>query len=206
MSTTTDLQELKINYLTQAQYDAAKSGGTVNENEIYMTPATGGGTSDYTDLFNKPQINSNTLTGNKTSANLGLQDTLVSGTNIKTINNQSLLGSGNISIAGGDYWEDVSNQFSSILTGSTYKVLESDLFWQISSSDMDFNNGFIQLPMAWAAYITPSLFITAIGIDLASGEFDKIIFSSDAMELADDFTSTQVMFSMLIPIEGRVLS
>ena len=29
------------------------------------------------------------------------QDTLVSGTNIKTINNQSLLGSGNISISGG---------------------------------------------------------------------------------------------------------
>ena len=32
----------------------------------------GGGTSDYTDLTNKPQINGNTLTGNKTAANLGL--------------------------------------------------------------------------------------------------------------------------------------
>jgi hypothetical protein len=31
----------------------------------------------------------------------GKQDTLVSGTNIKTINNQSLLGSGNIDIQGG---------------------------------------------------------------------------------------------------------
>lgn len=31
----------------------------------------------------------------------GKQDALVSGTSIKTINNQSLLGSGNISIAGG---------------------------------------------------------------------------------------------------------
>ena len=31
----------------------------------------------------------------------GLQETLVSGTNIKTINNQSLLGSGNIDIQGG---------------------------------------------------------------------------------------------------------
>ena len=30
---------------------------------------------------------------------LGKQDTLVSGTNIKTVNNQSLLGSGNISFA-----------------------------------------------------------------------------------------------------------
>lgn len=32
----------------------------------------------------------------------GKQDTLVSGTNIKTINNTSILGSGNISISGGD--------------------------------------------------------------------------------------------------------
>lgn len=34
--------------------------------------AGGGGTSDYTDLTNKPQINGNTLTGNKTAASLGL--------------------------------------------------------------------------------------------------------------------------------------
>lgn len=38
MSTTTDLTTLKINYLTQAQYDAAVSGGTINANELYMTP------------------------------------------------------------------------------------------------------------------------------------------------------------------------
>lgn len=46
MSTTTDLTTLKINYLTQAQYDVAKSGGTINENEIYMTP-----TGSLIDLF-----------------------------------------------------------------------------------------------------------------------------------------------------------
>ena len=43
----------------------------------------------------------------------GKQDTLVSGTSIKTINNQSLLGSGNISISGGSggasNWEDVGS-------------------------------------------------------------------------------------------------
>lgn len=36
-----------------------------------------------------------------TQAESGKQDTLVSGTNIKTVNNQSLLGSGNIEIQGG---------------------------------------------------------------------------------------------------------
>lgn len=36
-----------------------------------------------------------------TAATSGLQETLVSGTNIKTINNESILGSGNITIQGG---------------------------------------------------------------------------------------------------------
>ena len=58
----------------------------------------GGGTDDYTDLENKPKINNVTLSGNKTSSDLSLQDALVSGTNIKTINSTSLLGSGDISI------------------------------------------------------------------------------------------------------------
>ena len=40
MSTTTDLTTLKINYLTQAQYDTAKENNQINENEIYMTPMT----------------------------------------------------------------------------------------------------------------------------------------------------------------------
>lgn len=56
----------------------------------------GGGTSDYTQLTNKPSVNDVELSGNKTSTQLGLQSELVSGTNIKTINSESLLGSGNI--------------------------------------------------------------------------------------------------------------
>ena len=41
------------------------------------------------------------LWGKVKSALAGKQDTLVSGTNIKTVNNNSLLGSGNINIPGG---------------------------------------------------------------------------------------------------------
>ena len=52
---------------------------------------------DYNDLTNKPD-----LTVYATTTDLAAkQDTLVSGINIKTINNQSLLGSGNIDIQGG---------------------------------------------------------------------------------------------------------
>jgi hypothetical protein len=47
---------------------------------------------------NIKSINSQTLLG---SGNLTVQETLVSGTNIKTVNGQTLLGSGNITISGG---------------------------------------------------------------------------------------------------------
>ena len=78
---------------------------TINNQSILgsgnISISGGGGVSDYDQLSNRPQINNNTLTGDQSSSDLGLQDTLVSGTNIKTINNQSLLGSGNITISGG---------------------------------------------------------------------------------------------------------
>lgn len=76
--------------------------GIKNRYYIDLTkPSSGGGsggTDDYTDLTNKPKINSVTLSGNKSSSALGLQDELVSGTNIKTINSTSLLGEGNIDL------------------------------------------------------------------------------------------------------------
>lgn len=40
--------------------------------ELYAPSGGGGGTTDYNDLTNKPQINSQTLTGNKTASDLGL--------------------------------------------------------------------------------------------------------------------------------------
>ena len=44
------------------------------------------------------------------------QDTLVSGTNIKTINDQSLLGSGNINISGGGQNVDIATEINSLST------------------------------------------------------------------------------------------
>ena len=73
--------------LTQAAYD----GLAVKEaNTFYIiTDAQGGDLSNY---YTKGETD--TLLGGK-------QPTLVSGTNIKTINNESLLGEGNIDIQGG---------------------------------------------------------------------------------------------------------
>lgn len=62
---------------------------------------------------------------NKSYIDTGLsskQDTLVSGTNIKTINNESLLGSGNISIQGGGTSTDVKINGTSITSGDTANI------------------------------------------------------------------------------------
>lgn len=46
MSSTTDLTTLKINYLTQQQYDDAAQQGDIEADELYLTPAQGGGVTD----------------------------------------------------------------------------------------------------------------------------------------------------------------
>lgn len=83
----------------------------------------GGGTTDYEDLDNKPSVNNTELIGNKTSSQLGLQNTLVSGTNIKTINNQSILGSGNINIQGGSGGQNVWYGVCPTSNGTQTKVV-----------------------------------------------------------------------------------
>lgn len=60
MATDTKLDSLVINYLTQAQYDNAKSEGTLNSNQIYMTPASSG-------TYTLPAATSSTLGGVKLS-------------------------------------------------------------------------------------------------------------------------------------------
>ena len=73
--------------LTQSEYDGL---AVKNPNTFYIiTDAQGG---DLTNYYTKGEAD--TLLGEK-------QPTLVSGTNIKTINNESLLGEGNIDIQGG---------------------------------------------------------------------------------------------------------
>lgn len=83
MSTTTTLDTLKINYLTQAQYDAALANSEINENEIYLTPqdsssgetdpvfsasAAAGITSSDITNWNSKTSNTGTVTGMTTTA------------------------------------------------------------------------------------------------------------------------------------------
>ena len=76
------------------------------------------------------------------------QDTLVSGTNIKTINGQSVLGAGNIAIQGGtSNWDDITGkpEFAEVATTGSYNDLTnkpeipSDYIENITDSDTEFS-------------------------------------------------------------------
>ena len=108
---------------------AVLADGTIDASEIgSLTLPTGGdivGTTSTQTLTNKTiDIASNTLTG--------VQASLVSGTNIKTVNSESLLGSGNISIpltspAGTTGQVQINNSgvFGAIASGTAGQVLTS---------------------------------------------------------------------------------
>ena len=71
MSTTTDLSTLKINYLTQAQYNTALANDEINQDELYMT--TDGfavpSTTAYTDTSLKNIIESTSDPGSTSAPN-----------------------------------------------------------------------------------------------------------------------------------------
>lgn len=85
----------------------------------------GGGASSYIDLSDKPKMNGTTIVGNKTSSDYGLQDELVSGTNIKTINSTSLLGSGDITITSDV--TDVQFNGTSVVTSGVANITSSNI-------------------------------------------------------------------------------
>ena len=97
MTTTTNVKQTKLNIMTQSQYNSA----TKNATELYMVTDA---QISYNDLSNKPTIPDTSNLANKDLSNLSstgnakFQVPLVSGTNIKTVNGNSLLGSGDITI------------------------------------------------------------------------------------------------------------
>lgn len=99
--------------LTQAQYDALVDK---DPNTFYViTDAEAG---DLTNYYTKTETN--TLLDGK-------QATLQSGTNIKTINNESILGSGNIDIQGGGGKSIEAGRGISITTGETADTVSFSL-------------------------------------------------------------------------------
>ena len=118
----------------------------------FKTVATSG---SYSDLTNKPIIPTKTsqLTNDSSFVNdyqlSGKQDKLTSGTNIKTINNQSILGSGNIDIQGGGSesvaWGDITGKpdFKAVATSGSYDDLTNKPAIPTKTSDLTNDSGFV---------------------------------------------------------------
>ena len=98
--------------LTQAQYDALQ---TKDPNVFYII-------SDSSIEYMTSADTESAIT----QAVSGKQDTLVSGTNIKTINNQSLLGSGNISIQAGGISSVEADYDDTVQPNGEFDILIND--------------------------------------------------------------------------------
>ena len=88
-----DENACKVVELTQAEYDDLPTSAKTSNSLFVITDATAGDLSNY---YTKTETD-NAIT----AATSTKQDALVSGTNIKTINGETLLGEGNITIEGG---------------------------------------------------------------------------------------------------------
>ena len=115
--------------LTQAEYDALE---TKDPDALYII--SDAAEVDMSNYYTKAQTN--TIVGGK-------QDTLVSGTNIKTINNESILGEGNIDIQGGSNYTagegiDITNDIISV-TGKVDTSYVKDVEKTVARAMNDLN-------------------------------------------------------------------
>lgn len=117
------------------------------------------------------------------NATSGKQDTLVSGTNIKTINNQSLLGSGNIEIQGGsgggsniiEITQAEYDALTAYTEGAMYVITDA----QAINMDNYATTGDIQA--ALDSYYTSAQTDSAIS-NAVSGKADKVSVDSNEFE------------------------
>lgn len=105
-----------------------KSSGTDYDVAWANESGGGGGTSDYTDLTNKPSINSVTLSGNKTAADLGLSAAVTEVTNTAAAPSLALD-------------PEKIYHFTGTLTSLTITALTSPASGQLAHYHFDFNSG-----------------------------------------------------------------
>ena len=142
----TQLSTLVINKLTKAQYEGttpsnqelyfitdedaylSSDQGSVNEGKVLtvgsdgiVTPQDPTGISDYTQLLNKPEINGNVLTGNKTASQLGFATVSTSGSYTDLIDKPNLA-----TVATSGSYNDLSNK-------PTIPAAQQQVDWNASS-------------------------------------------------------------------------
>ena len=185
--------------------DLAEVAFTGSYNSLSDTPVIPDSTSD---LIN----DSNFITSSEVSTEIQTaistkQDTLVSGTNIKTINNNSLLGSGNINISGGTPTDVqingtsiVSNNTANIITESAYNSSTNKIATKndipTNTSQLTNNSGFIDNTVNNLVYYPLSSSLSSVA---TSGSYNdlsnKPTIPTATSQLTNDsnyVTSTQV--------------
>lgn len=96
---------------------------TKEEIDEKLDAIVAGGEIDLSNYYKKSEVD-NLLTNKADKSELtGKQDTLISGTNIKTINNQSILGSGNIEIQTSTGETDLSDYYTKEECNSTFATV-----------------------------------------------------------------------------------
>lgn len=115
-----DENACKVVELTQAEYNDLPTTAKTSNSLFVITDATAGDLSNY---YTKTETD-NAIT----AATSTKQDTLVSGTNIKTINGETLLGEGNITIEGGGGGKAIeAGRGISVTTGETADTVSLNL-------------------------------------------------------------------------------
>lgn len=156
MATTTDLTTLKINYLTQAQYDEALSGGTINENEIYLTPAEGSGS--VLQHYFMGRLGS--LQSTTANSSVGIPWTITrqnpSGSWTRQNSNKELI------CPASGYWEVSSILYWTPTTSSNYSV-RAELFVNDTSTAIS--------QVVSAAGVATSVVIAPIILNLTAGDY-----------------------------------
>lgn len=96
---------------------------TKEEIDQKLDEITVGGEIDLSNYYKKSEVDNLLLAKANKSELTGKQDTLISGVNIKTINNQSILGSGNIEIQTSTGETDLSNYYTKEECNSTFSTI-----------------------------------------------------------------------------------
>jgi hypothetical protein len=134
-----DFNEIDITKIPSGSFVIAfdlNSGGKLSKIDelgtVQVIEGAGGGGGPETDPVFTAWLGTNPLSGFATTLEVSQkQDTLVSGTNIKTINGESILGSGNILVsAGGERRHDFDSGYSYCGT-APLGSLESQEIWTI---------------------------------------------------------------------------
>lgn len=149
-------------------YTITYTDNTTSTFEVTNGSGGGGGTANYNELENKPSINNVSLQGNKSLSDLGVQEALTSGTNIKTVNNQSLLGSGNITIEGGGTTVDEMYTKNG-LYGKTIAVIGDSISTQLNLNAVEITIGSQDVGVQLSAY--PTIYDVNAGLTIGGHTF-----------------------------------